>query len=217
MATILMALAETKAPSRYDVVINLLTLGQRGKIFRYIEETYIKENNLVLDAGTGSGKFLKHITRAWGRPIGLDINSRLLEIAKIKGRSERHPPELIKSNILSLPFKTEVFNVLVCNFVLSELSERDLKIALRNYLYCLCNDGLLILTVENKPKGSISNFIYSLLRSSSYFLAKALTGTPRHLVHDIEAHFTESGVSLIEKKLYLLGTIAVFVYLKKSK
>ena len=216
MATILMTIAEKKTPSKYDIAINLLTFGRRGIICRYIEESYIKENSLVLDAGTGSGIFLKHITRAWGRPIGVDINPRLLEIAKNMEKIERHHYELIESSILSLPFRAKVFDVLVCNFVLSELSERDLKNTLSNYLYCLNNDGLLILTVENKPKGNIGNLIYSIVRSTSYIIAKALTGTPRHPIHNIEAHLYESNVSLIEKREYLFGTIRLYVFKKRE-
>ncbi|NHJ02579.1 MAG: class I SAM-dependent methyltransferase [Candidatus Heimdallarchaeota archaeon] len=214
MATILMTLAEKKAPSRYDLVIDLLTLGKRRKIFQFIEK-YIKEDFLVLDAGTGSGKVLDHIAHAWGTPIGVDINPEMLKNTKIRLKTERKHYELLMSSILELPFKNEAFNMIVCNFVLSELTVMQVANVLTEFLRCLRKTGVLLLTVENKPKNKISGFINKLIRAPSYIVARISTGISRHPIHDIENCYHDLKVQLIEKKEYLLGSLAVLVYEKK--
>lgn len=214
MATILMTLAERKAPSKYEWLINFLTLGRRGKIYKYIRQKYLQENQLLLDAGCGTGRFVEIADASWAIPIGVDISESMLQQARKRFIGRKCPP-LIRSSITALPIKSELFDVIICTLVLSELSHQDVQKALNEFHSCLKKDGFLILVTESKPTSKINWLVISLLRFPAYMVATLITKTPRHPIHDMITLLSTHG-SILNQKSYLGGYLTLFVIRKNS-
>lgn len=216
MATILMTVAEKKAPSKYEWLINFLTLGRRGKIYRYIRQKYLQENQLLLDAGCGTGRFLEIADISWTIPIGIDISESMLQQARKRfvGR-KRPPPPLIRSSITALPVKSELFDIIISTLVLSELVYQDIQKALEEFYSCLKKDGLLIIVTESKPESKINHFVISLLRFPAYIIAALIAKVPRHFIYDMVTLLSAYG-PILDQKSYLGGYLTLFVIKKNG-
>lgn len=68
---------------------------------------YVKPDNIVLEAGCGMGRVLKHYHNKGYRVIGLEYNFRALQ--KLKKENKRF--NLVCADIRHLPFKENVFDV----------------------------------------------------------------------------------------------------------
>jgi ubiquinone/menaquinone biosynthesis C-methylase UbiE len=214
MATILMTLAETKAPSSYELLIRLLTLGRRNKIYQYIRGKYLKENHVILDSGCGTGKFLEIAELEWTNTVGLDISENMLEHAQKKASKRKKPFVLIRGSITTLPFRKESFDMISSFLVLSELISTDVEMAIKEAILCLKHNGLLIIVTESKPSNLIKRILFNLIRAPAYVLASLLTKTPKHPVHNLSDILSKYSGSIIEEKEYLGGHLTLFV-LKK--
>lgn len=215
MATILMTLAEKKVPSKYEWLINFLTLGRRNRIYMYIKQKYLQENQLLLDAGCGTGRFAEIADSSWVNPIGIDISESMLQQARIRFFGRRSPPPLIRSSITALPVKLELFDIIICSLVLSELSYQDVKKALDEFHSCLKINGILILVTESSPKGKIRSLVISLLRFPAYIITTIIAKTPKHPPHDMVTLLSTYG-SVIDQKPYLSGHLTLFVIKKED-
>lgn len=209
-----MTLAETKAPSSYELLIRLLTLGRRNKIYQYIRGKYLKENQFILDIGCGTGKFLEIAELEWTNPIGLDISENMLEQAQKKASKRKNPFVLIRGSITALPLKKDSFDIVSSFLVLSELLSNDVEMAIKEALLCLKSNGLLIIVTESKPSSWIKRILFNLIRAPAYVLASLLTKTPKHPVHNISDILSDHSGSIIEEKKYLGGHLTLFVIRK---
>ncbi len=217
MATILMTLAEKKAPRKYEWLINFLTLGRRIKIFQYIKLNYIQENRLLLDAGCGNGRFMEIADTSWVIPIGVDLSKDMLKQTKRKFIGRKFHPHLIQASITNLPIKVELFDIVICTLVLSELDQHRVRESLKEFFRCLKKDGLLFLVTESKPESRFKHYIINLLRIPAFLVAALITKIPRHPVHDIRGLLTDHPGALLEEKSYLGGHLTLFVIKKMDK
>jgi len=214
MATILMALAESKAPSKYEVLINFLTLGRRGRIYKHINDHYLKENQLVLDVGCGTGKFLQIADLKWTKPCGLDISEKMLNQAIRNSIKRKTPFNLIRASLTDLPIKEESFDIITSFLVLSELTHKEVQKALTELIFSLKIDGLLILATESKPKNVFKRIFFNIIRAPAFLIASILVKVPKHPIHDITSLLLSYHGSIIEQKSYLGGHLTLFIYKK---
>jgi len=211
-----MTLAEKKAPSKYEWLINFLTLGRLGRIYTYIKKKYLHENQFLLDAGCGTGRFVEIVDASWVKPIGIDISESMLQQARKRFFGRRSRPPLIRSSITALPLKLELFDVIVCSLVFSELSYQEVKRALDEFHFCLKTNGVLILITESLPASKIKHLVINLLRFPAYIIAAIIAKTPKHPTHDIATLLSTYG-SILDQKPYLSGHLTLFVIKKKVK
>ncbi len=214
MATILMALAESKAPSKYEVLINFLTLGRRGRIYKHINDHYLKENQLVLDVGCGTGKFLQIADLKWTKPCGLDISEKMLNQAIRNSIKRKTPFNLIRASLTDLPIKEESFDIITSFLVLSELTHKEVQKALTELIFSLKFDGLLILATESTPKNVFKRIFFNIIRAPAFLIASILVKVPKHPIHDITSLLLSYHGSIIEQKSYLGGHLTLFIYKK---
>ncbi|UCG04277.1 MAG: class I SAM-dependent methyltransferase [Candidatus Heimdallarchaeota archaeon] len=217
MATILMTLAEKKAPRKYEWLINFLTLGRRIKIFKHIKLNYLRENQLLLDAGCGNGRFMEIADASWVTPIGVDISESMLYQTKRRFDGRRLHPKIIRCSITNLPLRVELFDIVICTLVLSELDQQQVKKSLSELYCCLKNHSLLILVTESKPKSRAKHYLFNLLRTPAFLIAALIAKIPRHPVHDMKALVTDLAGTLLEEKSYLGGHITLFILKKIDK
>ena len=216
MATILMTLAEKKSPRKYELLINLLTLGQRIKIFKYIKRNYLQENQLLLDAGCGNGRFMEIADLAWVNPIGVDVSENMISLTRSRFTRRKFNPQIIQTSIVNLPLRIEMFDIVVCTLVLSELDKYQVKKSLREFFHCLKKNGVLILVTESKPKSRLKHYVFTLLRTPAFLLAALITRVPRHPIHDMKAILLDHSCELLEEKSYLGGHLSLYVIRKNG-
>ena len=214
MATILMALAESKAPSKYEVLINFLTLGRRGRIYKHINDHYLKENQLVLDVGCGTGKFLQIADLKWSKPCGLDISEKMLNQALKNSKKRKTPFNLIRASLTDLPIKGESFDIITSFLVLSELTHKEVQKALQDLIFSLKIDGLLILATESKPKNLFKRIFFNIIRAPAFLVTSLLVKVPKHPIHDITSLLLSYHGSIVEQKTYLGGHLTLFIFKK---
>ena len=217
MATILMTLAEKKAPRKYEWLINLLTFGRRNRIFKYIKHNYLQEDQLLLDAGCGNGRFIEIADSSWVNPIGVDLSESMLCQARKKFTGRKFNPHLIQTSITNLPMRIETFDIVICTLVLSELDYNQVKRSLREFFQCLKKNGLLILVTESKPNSRLKHYVFSFLRIPAFLLASLIAKVPRHPIHNIKALLQDHPGRLLEEKSYLGGHLSLFIIRKMDK
>ncbi len=216
MATILMALAEKKVPSKYEWVINFLTLGRRVKIYKHIRKKYLQENQLLLDAGCGTGRFVEIADASWVSSLGIDISEHMLQQAKMRFRGRKHHPPLIQSSITALPVRAESFDIVICTFVLSELILQQVQDSLKEFYTSLKKDGLLLLVTESKPESKMKHIFFNCIRIPAFLVAKIFARIPKHPIYDMKALLKAHPGAILEQKSYLGEHLTLFVYEKTS-
>ncbi|MFX0013808.1 MAG: class I SAM-dependent methyltransferase [Promethearchaeota archaeon] len=215
MATILMTLAETKAPNKYEWSINLLTLGRRGRIYDYLKQKYLQESQLLLDAGCGTGRFMEVADTSWITSIGIDVSEGMLQEAQKRFIGKKHDHSLIQASITSLPVKSEVFDVVICNLVLSELNYQQVQDSINEFIFCLKKGGLLLIVTESVPKSKFKRSIINIARVPAFMIASLISKTPKHPIHDIMTPLSRWG-SIIDQKTYLGGYLTLFAIKKND-
>jgi len=121
-----------------------------------INSLKIKGDEIVLDSGCGRGFFSNLIAKKLdkGKVFGIDIEDKIIsskdvlkiatENAAIEGVSDK--TEFIKADVLSLPFKKNTFDIVVCISVLEYLDwKKECGIALKEIKRVLKPNGTLLL------------------------------------------------------------------------
>ena len=75
---VFMKVLESSA-QRYDVGINILSLGQSNKVKRDIVKSYITVGDRVLDIGCGTGTLLILCAEKGAAVTGFDISPKMLD------------------------------------------------------------------------------------------------------------------------------------------
>jgi SAM-dependent methyltransferase len=97
--------------------------------------------NLVLDAGTGNGRFAEYISNLGCTVVGVDINFSILSTAK--RRLQRSKVDLIVGDLSSLPFRNFVFDRILCVHNLWYV--RAYEKAVSSMINSLKVDGLMVI------------------------------------------------------------------------
>jgi len=144
--------------SNLTVTLLLLSNTKRNQklIENMINSLKIKGGERVLDAGCGRGFFCNLIAKKLdkGKVVGIDIADKIIsskdvlklatENAAIEGVSDK--TEFVKADVLSLPFKKNTFEIVVCISVLEYLDwKKECGIALKEIKRILKPDGKLLL------------------------------------------------------------------------
>ena len=154
----------------------------------------LTEDQIVLDAGCGSGLFSSMAINTGAQLIGVDAASGLLEVAR-----KRNPRNnFMEEDLEALPFASNSFNVVVGfnSFQYAGSFENALKEATR----VLAPGGRLVLGIWDKPEMSEAT---NVLKAIGTLLPAPLPGTPGPfaLSEDgkIESSFENNELKLIHK------------------
>lgn len=207
---VLMKILES-APKRYEWGIRLLTLGRLDKIYDHLASR-IKEGDKVLDLGCGTGALSLRAAKRGARVKGIDINSRMLEIAKI--RAERlnliQNIEYCEMGVAELGREeADSCDVVMSGLCFSELTEDELVFTLREVKRILIPGGLLLVADEVKPKkiykrmlnGFRRLFLGAIVFILTQSITKALKNLPEKIMDsgfDIESVKLNKGENFIQ-------------------
>lgn len=108
---------ERWAPT-YDRAPNPLLHLEERKLAALIPDLNGKH---VLDLACGTGRWLEKLSaRSAGVRIGVDLSAAMLQVA---GRKEAITGGLARANCFALPFRSNVFDFVICSFALGHMHE----------------------------------------------------------------------------------------------
>ncbi|MEM2900284.1 MAG: class I SAM-dependent methyltransferase [Thermoplasmata archaeon] len=89
------------------------------------EKIGIRWKRLILDAGCGTGEITDEIARITiGKVVALDKDKKMLDVAK-EVSTRKNKVMFVNSDIKSLPFENDTFDVALCNLVLMWVSSPE--------------------------------------------------------------------------------------------
>ena len=116
-----------------------------GKVEEYLYS--ISKNKVVLDAGCGTGKFLKVLENNATEYIGIDLSDKQLE--KAKRKSKKSTSEFICSNLSTIKLESNKVDLIVCSWVLGTIIDLDERNDCLNELKRLLKSNGTIILIEN--------------------------------------------------------------------
>jgi len=127
----------------FDETMNRYDLAKRMRvIFKELLPEDLQGKRL-LDAGCGTGWFSREAARRGATVVSLDLGPRLLKHVQEKCNSAN-----VAGDVLALPFKDDVFDVVISTEVIEHTV--DPKGAIRSISRVLKTGGLFILTTPNR-------------------------------------------------------------------
>ena len=100
----------------------------------------------VIDAGCGSGRYLRELRHLGARPIGVDLSGPML------ARARPITSRLVRGNLCALPIDSTSVDVIVCALTLGDVA--NLEIALAELARVLRPDGCVVYSVVHPVGGS---------------------------------------------------------------
>jgi len=106
----------------------------------------VKEGDLVLDIGTGTGNLAVKFLERGCQVVGLDPSSKLLKMAeqKIVKWRERFQIRLCENPFLEIPFSEQAFQVVASTYAIHHLTDNAKRLAIREMKRVLKQNGQII-------------------------------------------------------------------------
>lgn len=122
----------------------------RGVIsdFFYVVEQdtlMIKQDNKILDAGCGDGRFIYEIRNKCKNIYGVDYSENAIKFARVFNPNAN----LTVSNLTKLNYKDGFFDKIVAIEVLEHISKKELHEVINEFKRVLKNKGKLLITVPS--------------------------------------------------------------------
>jgi len=213
MATILMRLSEERATKQYDTWISLLTLGHDRRLRSYIINKVLPRRGSVLDLGCGTGTLLIEAGRRGLRGVGVDVDERMLEIARKRSRKHNlgRRIDFRHGDVIEPQLHDDSFDLVVSTFVVSELQSEDLVTFFSEARRVAVPGGRIAIGTEGLPARRTIGRFFSLIRRLSYRIAAKFSQVDPHPVHEIARAMKAAGITPKYRVRFLGGLLELYV------
>jgi len=130
-----------------------------------------QKNIKILDAGCGTGAAMQSFLSDIGQVIGLDLSPHALSFCRLRGVAP-----LIQATVSSLPFKSNIFNLVTSFDVLYARTVPDVQAALKEFSRVLVPGGQLLLRLPAYDwlRGRHDLAVWTARRFTAHHLVKLL-------------------------------------------
>lgn len=109
-------------------------------------KTYLRPGSMVLDAGSGNGRYLGELARYY-TAVGMDISLTVLRSSRAQLARSGRFAEHLRASIDELPFKARSFNGILCYGVLQHLFREEREAAVMEFRRVLREGGFVFFEV----------------------------------------------------------------------
>jgi ubiquinone/menaquinone biosynthesis C-methylase UbiE len=128
------------------------------------------EGKRVLELGCGLGHFSVFLAKQGAKVTGIDIGPNLIAASNAIAKINQVNCEFLTTNMVSLPFQSQTYDVVIGIAVLHHLSESDVSKALSE-THRVLNEAGMAIFLESVENSKLFNFIQNLFptgRTSDY-------------------------------------------------
>jgi demethylmenaquinone methyltransferase/2-methoxy-6-polyprenyl-1,4-benzoquinol methylase len=145
---------------RYDFITVILSYGQdRRWKDRLIDLAAPRQAARALDLATGTGDIAFALAARGARVVGLDITSRMIELARAKPvRENGSRPAFLVGDMLALPFPSASFDIVTTGYGLRNVP--NLTMAIQEIERVLSPGGQLLSLDFNRPANRLVRAAY---------------------------------------------------------
>lgn len=200
-------------PSMYDVVMDLITLGNHSRAHKAIVSE-VKPPTRVLDIGCGTGDIAIRCAEAGAEVCAIDASPQMLRIfrKKLERSAVRERITILESGAGSIGtvLKNERFNVIVMSLVLGELPVLIRRQTLKAASELLEDGGVIVISDELWPSNPILSALYYLLFALFFVPNFLLTRTMIRPVKDLKQDIQRFNLRIIRKTALFFGVISIW-------
>ncbi len=165
---------------RYDVLNRVLSMGV-DKGWRVAAAKEVLENNpkAVLDIATGTGDFAIAIQKLapTAKVIGSDFAIKMLEIARVKAKTQNLEIPFEQGDALNLPYADNRFDAVSCSFGFRNFA--DFKRGLEEFYRVLQPGGRCVILEFPPPPENLLGQLYTVyFRHVLPFIGGVVSGKP---------------------------------------
>jgi ubiquinone/menaquinone biosynthesis C-methylase UbiE len=204
---VLMRILES-APRRYELGIRVITLGRLGRVYDRLA-SHVVQGQKVLDLGCGTGTLTLRAARRGAKVKGIDVNARLLEIARRRmgeaGLSNK--VDLVEMGVSELDREeTDSYDAVMSGLCFSEFSEDELAYALKHARRILRPGGLLLVADEVWPRNLGRRLLASLVRAPLAAITYLITQKTTHPIAHLPEKVASAGLTIVSVRISVLGS-----------
>ena len=216
-----MATMFDQVSGRYDLLNQVMSLGQDAAWRRAMWSAVPDDARVVLDLCTGSGVSLDGLRKPGRLVIGADVSPQMLELAASRQRRTGWAPRLVCADAFNLPLRNGSVDAITVAFGVRNLRPRDE--ALRELARVLRPGGVLSVLEAAAPRpGAFAPFHAFYLRHVVP-LAGRLSGDPSAYHYlgesilefgsgpEFERELTTARLRPAEQRAFMLGAARLWV------
>ena len=140
-------LMNSKAYYEDNDYYEMFSMAEDSKNAVYDYLNTISKNKIILDAGCGTGKYLKLLETNGSKYIGVDLSSEQLE--KAKSKSTKDSSTFICSNLSSLNLADNSVELIISSWVLGTITNLEERNKCLNELKRILKPNGSIILIEN--------------------------------------------------------------------
>ena len=191
----------TTIAGRYDFITRFLSFGRdRHWKEKLIDRAGVVPGARVLDLACGTGDLAYAVHARGARVVGLDLTSRMIELARIKAPAGARPAFLV-GDMMALPFADESFDLVTTGYGIRNVPA--IAPALAEIRRVLRPAGTLLSLDFNRPSNPFVRSVYlGYLTVVGSTLGLALHGDPdtyRYIPESIRRYPGAAGVCALAR------------------